>query len=141
MVREGNLEAGVFPIAKIGEGSKCVQMQLIHNTCFEEAKQQWDRRKKRMNLNNLFIKMGFARCEENCQLYLKAFERCKFRKILFYNGEEVVENAFKTNRFIWRETTADSVEHFNYNEYMRLNCHMSLDILKLLTGNNNYTRE
>lgn len=141
MVRDGNLREGIYPIGRLGEPGKYVQIEFVHNIDFSEAKQQWDRRKKRINWNNLFVKMGFKISDQNVKTYLNVFENCKYRKILFYNGDEDIEGKYCTNRFIWHEQKAGRVDHFTYWDYMRGNYLFSIDILKLLTGERDYSRE
>lgn len=141
MVRQGDLKSGLAPIARIGSKNKFVQMNLIHNISFEQAKQQWDRRKKRINPDNIIIKMGFSNSNEKAELYFEAFKNCKFRKILFCSGDEDTEDVFKTNRFIWSETSKKSVQCYNYYDYMMTNSHYVIDLLKLLTGQKEYSRE
>lgn len=141
MVREGNLMEGICPIGGLGKDEKSVKIHFVHNVDFNEAKQQWDRRMKRINENNLFVKMGFNVSDKNAKIYLKAFEECKYKKILFYNGNESIEGKYSTNRFIWHEKRAARVDYFAYWDYMRANYLFSIDILKLLTGEKDYARE
>lgn len=142
MVREGNLRLGIVPIARLGTETDYVQIDLVHNRSFEEAKYQWNRRIKRINFNNLFIKMGFSDIEEDKEKYLRAFERCRFRKVLFYNGDESIKgNVIKTNRFIWKPNEMGYVKSFNYNDFMLYEYPYVIDIFKLLSGKTNYARE
>ncbi|MCM1211804.1 MAG: DUF1919 domain-containing protein [Blautia sp.] len=141
MVRDGDLRKGISPIGKLGEPGNYVQIQFVHNVDFNEAKQQWNRRKKRINWDNLFVKMGFSISDENVKACLDAFNQCKYKKILFYNGDEDIEGKYNTNRFIWHEKKASRVDNFTYWDYMRKNYLFSIDILKLLTGEKDYSRE
>lgn len=141
MVREGNLKLGIFPIGQIGSDKDFVQMYFTHNVTFNEAKEQWNRRKDRINPNNLIVKMGFAASEKNVKKYIDAFQKCKLRKVLFYNGNEEVEFAVKSNRFIWEESTKKVVQYYDYSDYMRHNYIYVVDILNLLAGKTTYLRE
>ncbi len=141
MVREGNLKAGIVPVGRLGHSEKYVQLQFIHNVDFTEAKQQWDRRIKRINKDNLFVKMAVSISDENVRSHLRAFEECKYRKVLFYNGDENITGKFKTDRFIWQSKKANRVGTYFYQDYMRGNYMFVIDILKLLTGEGNYSRE
>lgn len=141
MVQEGDLRRGIWPIGRLGTAKKNVQIQFVHNVDFMEAEQQWIRRKKRMNQNNILVKMGFDISDQNAKTYIDAFENCKFRKVLFYNGDEDIEEKCKSKRFIWHETKGTRVEHFSYSDYMRANYMLIIDILKLLAGEGNYLRE
>ncbi|MBD5489851.1 MAG: DUF1919 domain-containing protein [Lachnospiraceae bacterium] len=140
MVREGDLRAGIFPIGKLGAGGKYVQLFFIHNADFNEAKQQWDRRKGRVNANNLFVKMNLSRSDTNKESYIDIFNNCKSKKILFYNGNENIEGKFSTERFVWQEKKR-GIGNWEYFNYMRDDSRNAIDILKLLTGEKNYSRE
>lgn len=141
MVREGDLKSGIYPVGKLGRDGKYVAMRFVHNADFCEAKQQWNRRKKRINQDNLFVKMGCSISDVDINDYLNAFDDCKYKKILFYNGDEDIKGKFNTNRFIWQERKAGHVNNFVYANYMRINYMYVIDILKLLTGEKDYSRE
>lgn len=141
MVREGDLRSGIFPVGKLGRSGKYVEIRFLHNADFNEAKQQWDRRKKRINQDNLFVKMGCSISDSDIKYQLKVFDDCKYNKILFYNGDEDIKGKLNTNRFIWQEKKAERVDNFVYSNYMRANYMYVIDILKLLTGEKDYSRE
>lgn len=141
LVSEGDLKTGIFPIGKLGIGEKSVTLKLVHNTCFEEAKAQWDKRKKRINPNNLFVKMGFKSSEENCEYFIESFSKVKENKVLFYNGDNKVDRSFYTERYIWEECKGDRANYYDYNDYVRATYYYEMDILKLLTSEEIYTRE
>lgn len=56
MIQEGDLSKGIWPVGRLGTAEKNVQVQFVHNVDFMEAEQQWNRRKKRMNQNNILVK-------------------------------------------------------------------------------------
>ncbi|HBV84728.1 MAG TPA: hypothetical protein DEB74_18395 [Lachnospiraceae bacterium] len=56
---EANFRNNQFPVAAIGEGKKKILLYCVHNKSFDEWKRQWDKRKCRINKNNIFVKMGF----------------------------------------------------------------------------------
>lgn len=141
LVESGDLRKGITPIGQLGNESRNVKLNFVHNIDFTEAKTQWDRRKKRVNPNNLFVKMGFLSSDPNKQSFLEAFKHVPYNKILFYNGDEDIKGAFKTERFIWRQTKLKRVEQSNYNDFVRLSYYRELDLLKLLTNEINYSRE
>lgn len=60
---KNNASFGKYPIGKIDD----IEIQFLHYKSFEEAKKTWDRRKKRVNYNNILFKfsdMNFC-SEEN----------------------------------------------------------------------------
>ena len=138
MVSDGDLKKGIYPIGKLGG----VTLNFIHNKDFAEAKEQWIRRKARINPNNLFVKMGFTSNtnEDQKQMYFDSFNAVPHNKILFYYGDEKVDGIFRTERFIWKQTDSTRVEFFSYNDYCRREYFWDLDLLKLLTGDKGYSR-
>lgn len=140
MVEEGDLEKGIPPVGQLGDAKQNVKMIFTHNVDFMEGKRQWDRRKQRINPDNLFIKMGFNVADTNRKFYIEKFKEVPYNKILVYLGEENVEGIFKTKRFIWLEEKSKRVEFFQYNDYFRASYLNDLDLLKLLTGDKSYSR-
>ena len=127
------------PIGRLGDDGKYVDMVFVHSLTFDLAKQEWDRRKKRINENNLFVKMGFVNnkdYEEEIPNFLNVFNSINYKKILFYYGcEDDINGMFITNRM-----KKDFIGIAHYNEYCRENYQYDLDILKLLTGDEDYMR-
>lgn len=82
-MREGNFETGEYPVGMLGEGNKKVYMELIHNINFREAYEQWERRKKRINFDNIFVKFGFDKTD-NWKLCKRVFDDLKYKKICLF---------------------------------------------------------
>lgn len=136
VVEMGNLKKGINPVGMLGTKEKSVKLELVHNVDFNEAIEQWNRRRKRINYDNIFVKMGFSSNISKAKLdnYISTFNNVPYNKILFYYGDSYVKGVFKTDRFIWRQVSGDRVDSFNYNDYCRGEYHIDLDILKLLNG-------
>ncbi len=119
---------------EIGRWFRFCSNDFIHCYDFELAKEQWDRRIKRFNYDNIVIKKGFSTnlpCEE--KTYFESFENVPSKKTLLYLGDDcAVSGQFRTNRFKWSQIEAPRVDFFNYNDYVRHNYLWDLDILKLL---------
>ena len=141
MVRESNLRAGIPPLGQLGREDKTVQLILNHNINFAEAKEQWDRRKKRININNLFIKFSFESSDEQREKYLKDFENIPYNKVLFYNGDTTIKQVMNTERYIWRNKVTNRVNYYSYANFMRTSYFWEMDTLKLLNGERDYSRE
>lgn len=139
MIRDGNLHDGVCPVGSLGDAKRKVEMHFVHNVDFNEAKEQWDRRRQRMNVQNLFVKMGFS-VKDKKDEWLAIFKSLSCKKILFYNGETDIKQVLKTERFIWYNIDAERVESYNYNDYLRLHYYYHVDLLRMLNGENNYVR-
>ena len=144
MVREGDLYEGIHPIGQLGADGDFVELKFVHCYNFSNAIEQWDRRVKRINRNNLFVKMGFSNATkpEQKEEWLEAFRKVNYKKVLFYNGKEEMPEIFKeaNGRFIWSQMTADRVDYFDYSDYLREHYHWDIDLLKMLTDGENYSR-
>lgn len=141
MITEGNLREGIYPVGQLGDSDKSIKLELLHNVNFEDAKKQWDRRRKRINPNNMFLKMGFDIAEKKKYFYINSFNNSPVQnKILFYLGNEKVDGVFKTERFIWRGGGENRVDTFSFSDYMKGNYWLELDVFKLLTGDKDYSR-
>ncbi len=140
--REGSFETGVTPIGQLGDDKRNVKMVFLHNNSFAEAKEQWDRRKARINKDNIFVKMGFSYVDvkDNAKEILQAYDKVKYNKILFYSGTVDFDSKFSKERFYWSQKRRPRVEFYSYNDYMRRYFYKEIDILKLLTGEEDYIR-
>lgn len=140
--RPGDLTRGEFPIGFLGEGSNRIRIDFMHEESFEKAKKSWDRRIKRVNPDNLFVKMGFpSYIKEDEKTYcLQTFTAVKYKKILFYYGDEIVQDCLKTDRYLVTRKQKKRVDTHNYNTYCREECYYDLDILKLLLFGSDYRR-
>ena len=139
MVREGNLHDGIFPIGSLGDEKRKIEMQFVHNWDFKEAKEQWDRRKQRINEQNLFIKMGFSVGEKKDE-WLTAFKNLNCKKILFYNGDTDIKEIINTDRYIWHNRKSNRIDIYDYNEYLRGYYLNDMDLLRMLNGEEGYAR-
>jgi uncharacterized protein (DUF1919 family) len=142
MEREGDLRGNIYPRASLGKGNKKVYMELIHEVSFSEAQEAWNRRKERINYNNIFVEMGFDATEQNKKEYLDIFDKIPYKKICFYSENCQMDSVVYLKRF---EKYVKSHE-FIYMSYIKycLNIRRlseSLDILKLLNGEPDYIRE
>lgn len=70
------------PICNLGSGDKKIELHFLHYHSFSECCELWEKRKKRLNKNNLFIVMAaFDKAEEEC---VKRFDNLPFKnKVIF----------------------------------------------------------
>lgn len=136
--REGDLEAGVYPIGLLGDNEKQVRMELIHNFSFEEAQEQWERRRKRVNFDNIFVKFGFNK-KNNWEYCKKIFDDLQYKKICFFpyirDEEGYINSAFYARWRGWH-VMRQLVDSYDINDYVREpKCICgAIDILALLNG-------
>lgn len=59
---------------------------LVHSDTFAHAKEQWKRRIKRIDYDNLFVKMGLNGMVDDDvrKKYIEIYESIKYKKILIY---------------------------------------------------------
>lgn len=141
MVSEGDLRKGLTPVASLGYGQKSVTLRMIHNATFEDAKIQWERRCKRINYSNFFVKFGLAsNADESLKAVCRAaYGKCNYKKIFTYYGDDI-EDAFMSERFIWHELKGERVINTQYADYFRDFSFAEVDILNLLVFGENYAR-
>jgi len=143
-VHEGDVYEGVCPIGRLGNENDYVELYFVHYCSFSSALEQWNRRIKRINRNNIFVKMGFSNADasENKEEWIQAFKNVNYKKILFYNGKDNLPEMFNqaNERFIWSHESAQMVFNYNYNYYCMYNYYWDLDLLKLLVDGEDYSR-
>ncbi len=142
MVREGNIRSNMHPIASLGEDSKKIHINFLHSICFSNAETEWNRRRERINYNNIFIKMGFEATEEKRESYLRIFEKIPYNKICFYSGKTDLHSVVYLKQFEKWCQQGKRVPTFRYTEFIRnmnelFKC---IDVLKLLNGEEGYLR-
>lgn len=137
--REGNLEMGESPVGLLGENERQVQISFLHNSNFNEAKQQWERRRDRVNLNNVFVKMGLDTWNNNCEYFMNIFDGWKYKKICFCpyvrDRKGYITSAFYS-RWRWANSMGNRIDSYGLNSYARNHKCIweALDILALLNG-------
>jgi len=71
-----------YPICELGEGKKRIELHFLHYDSFEDAKNCWDKRKARMNKDNMFAIFSFFDIED--EEWLKRFDRIPIKnKVAF----------------------------------------------------------
>lgn len=140
---EGNLRGNISPVGIIGKGEEQIRLEFVHARSFDEAKNLWDRRKKRVNKDRIFVMMGIDGTDPNKEKYLRVFEKVLFPKICFYSGETTVKDVVYLSRFEWRCRQGSRMDSVQYTSYVRNVEWLSkdIDLLKLLNGGKDYLRE
>ena len=143
MEREGDIRGNACPIGSLGTDEDKVCMDFVHSVCFSDAETLWNRRKSRINCDNLFIKFGIDATDENREEYLDAFAGVKQKKICFYSGETQNEEVLYLKRFEKYVHSGSRMDTIKYHDYCRnLDWLLkSVDILKLLNGERDFLRE
>lgn len=144
MEREGDFRNNLAPVGSLGLGDRKVLLNFVHSPNFEDAEKLWNRRKKRVNYNNLFIKAGFN-VSERSEEYLEILDQVPYNKVCFYSGETDKQFVLYLQRFEWYvyRQKRGYVIHLGFNDFCRIFTHFgkSVDLLKMLNGEKDYLRE
>lgn len=81
--KECNLE---YPVGILGEKGKQIRLFFQHYDNFKDAKQKWNRRKKRVHLNNLFIIMTDRDGAD--EQILTEFDALPYKNKVVFTGKE-----------------------------------------------------
>ncbi|MEZ3508120.1 MAG: DUF1919 domain-containing protein [Lachnospiraceae bacterium] len=141
--REGDIRKNNCPLGKIGEGEQEITLEFIHNITFEDGWKLWERRKKRVNFNNIFVKMGFD-YDEKSEEYLKVFDSVPYKKVCFYSAKTEVEHVVYLKAFEnYVMNNGNWARAVGYNTFCRQMGPLfkSVDILKMLNGEEGFIRE
>lgn len=94
-----------------------VKIYFMHYSNFTEAKECWDRRKKRVNLDNIIVIMvdrdGFTLND------LEEFKKIKYKKILLTNKKLKNDDTFRIIGFEKKEHLGNIIEFDKNNLYKR----------------------
>lgn len=125
-----------YPIAGLGD----VTLHFNHDTSFESAEEAWERRKVRLNFDNLFVEALIDTKEE-----LEAFLELPFkRKIGFTtikcNEKNCVYVPFLEDSYMHNKYKGSVAQFMNLVVNSRSDELMQYDILKLLNGEKDFMR-
>nr|WP_325294752.1 DUF1919 domain-containing protein [uncultured Oscillibacter sp.] len=87
MVRDGVPREGTFPIGRLGDEARSVELHFVHSKSSQEAEEHWKRRAERINKDRLFVKFAFEASDPRREEYLSVFGRLACPKICAYPGE------------------------------------------------------
>ena len=109
------------PVGKLGD----IEVVFLHYKTEEEAKEKWERRKQRINWDNLYIKFSMMNC---CKMeHLNEFKTLDYEaKVVFVNNKELTQMG---NGFVYvpgyedREDVGNDTNH--YADYFDINCFLN----------------
>lgn len=126
---EGNLKRN-FPVAKILD----VKLFFNHYSSFEEAKEKWESRKKRINWNNLFIMMYTTNKD-----IAKAFSKLPYdKKVCFVPFELKADSILNIN--IKNSEDLSDIPFWQVINGMAQGSYKFYDVFELLSGKLNKRR-
>lgn len=141
--REGDIREGLSPIGQIGEGENKIHISFPHSVDYASAAKEWNRRKKRVNKENIFVKISYDSLEKDVEKIFEVYERLPYKKVFFYNGRTKNEKVTYLPRFEKWAKREKSGTDINFRRYMLdWDCRRkAIDILKLLNGEKDWIRD
>lgn len=143
MEREGNIRGNACPIGSLGISEEKVFMEFAHSVCFKDAETLWNRRVKRINGKNFFIKLGIDATDEKKDELLDSFSKVGHKKVCFYSGETETEGVLYLKRFEKHFLMGSRMGTIKFHDLCRNIgwISQSIDVLKLLNGEKDFLRE
>lgn len=143
MEREGDPRKNLFPIGWLGDDNRRVELHFVHESDFQKAEGQWNRRKARINRERVFVKFGFDGTDPRREAYLAAFDQVPYNKMCTYSGETDVKDVLYIKRFEWDWYHLQRIEIVGFKDWFRQpqNFFKVVDVFKLLNGERDYVRE
>lgn len=98
-------------------------------------------------MDNIFVKWGLDASDDQNDRYLSIFHHLNYKKICFFSGDSDFKDVVLLKRFLieydWNTRGANRLNSIYYNDYVRdlARLSKSIDILKLLNGEEDYFRE
>ena len=118
-----------YPIGVLGED---VEVHFMHYPSEEEALEKWNRRVKRLNINNLFI--IFSDGEEFKEEMLEQYEKLPFNHKIFFSSKPY--SNYKSTVFVKDYAKAAHVYDLTHNrKYEKY-----LDLVKWLNGQTDFLK-
>ncbi|URZ00957.1 hypothetical protein CLAUR_009450 [Clostridium felsineum] len=126
----------------MGIGNNKIIFNFNHHASFEDAKKDWDRRKSRINKNNLFIKMLITYDNEEL---IKRFDNLPYKnKVCFHPRPLKYKSIVFLPRYIWicknipkQYSNSELGAHVRNIRELSKSC----DLLKMFCGEDDFIRE
>lgn len=109
-----------FPILLLED----IKLFCLHYKTYVEAVQSWERRKKRINYDNIFVIATDRNCENKEDL--KKIDRCDYDKVIFVSNEDhELENGIYVTGYQGQvghlDRFVDESGYREYEKYLQLN--------------------
>ncbi|MCI8377473.1 MAG: DUF1919 domain-containing protein [Lachnospiraceae bacterium] len=144
--QEGSLRDNVYPVANLGNDADEVSISFPHVVDFAQGEREWNRRKERINYDNIFIKLALEAEEFDRQVgdtFLSKWKQLPFKKVCFCSVEDGFDSSIYVKRFELYKKANDFIPSYNYPAYVRQmgELFQSIDILKMLNGEEDFIRQ
>lgn len=137
--QDSDISTNNFPIGSLGYNESKILLYFNHYNSFEQAKDAWERRVKRINKNNIFIKMTIPNDD-----IARQFDELPYtNKVGFYYKQYNGDSIKYVPRYNWRTIVKPNIFGYNFKNYIRNMKHLteSCDALKMLLGEKDFMRE
>lgn len=106
---ESNL---AYPVGELGDGDKTIQLFFNHHNCPEDARKDWERRKRRINRENLYI--IFYNIDVSID-EIRAIEQVPCKNIAVLTSTPL---PLKYAYYVKKTKTKSGEEHFMQDHYL-----------------------
>lgn len=141
LYEEGDRNRQRCPRGMIGTGDSKVILNFNHSISFEKAREDWEERKKRINWDNIFVKMTIID-EETAEIFGKLPYR---KKVAFSSFQSTYESVKYLCEWNWNIENTIRYIGYDFMSYARNSLEgrkaKDYDILKLLNGELDYMRK
>lgn len=141
--REGDIREGLSPIGQIGEGENRIYISFSHSVDYASAVKDWNRRKKRVNKENIFVKINYDSQQKDVEELFEVYDNLPYKKVFFYSRKTRNEKVTYLPRFEKWTKREKIVTDLNFRRYvLDWDCRRkAIDILKLLNGEKDWIRD
>ena len=139
--REAELGKSIESIGSLGTEDRKVFLHFVHSMSFAEAKSDWERRLKRINWDNIFVKITLTEQVPNYEKYLEQYKDLPYPKVCFFtkNLGGGVAYIKQFEQYIRKTGNINPLAYghllFDMSWFLK-----SVDLLKLLNGGNDFLR-
>ncbi len=116
-----------YPVAKISCNGRDIHLHCVHYSTFEEARDKWVERAKRVNLNNVFVFFEFPHPVCSDSEVVKQFRLIKYKnKVMLTNSRESdindnnIYHLKSYDHHMYPGKTVHYCNYFNHKRYLDL---------------------
>lgn len=139
LVQEYEEDIYQYPIGSLTYTNKKIQIRFIHAYSFKEAKSDFERRRNRINWDNIFICSKFSNNE-----YVENFEKLPYKKKNFTIEDFGVENSIMMlgYRYEYDKRKKDAAQARDFSAYLNNmnNLTKEINVLRMLLGEDEIRR-
>lgn len=145
-VQQGSFRNNTYPIASIAGNTDKVWVSFPHAVDFAQGEKEWNRRKERVNYDNVFVKLAFEAEEYENQaddIFFNKWNCLPYKKVCFCSVDDSPISFVYLKRFELYNKANGYIPMYNYSTYVRQMKELvqSVDVLKMLNGAEDFIRQ